>query len=95
MAYPLIGLTDDVVGEALRHLAGPVLYPLERVIQVALGGGGDHRGDQRPNRPCCLNNGKAKQDKLDAGYTGMIWSHSATLLIVMEHGSGHPVSGSF
>ena len=53
-SYLLIGLMDDPVEEPLWHLTGPVLPPLQRVVQVALGGGGNHRGNQGTDGPRCL-----------------------------------------
>lgn len=49
LPHLLIGLRDDVVRESLRRLAGSVLGSLQRMIQVALGGGGYHRGNKRPD----------------------------------------------
>lgn len=51
VSYLLIGLIDDMVEESLGHLAGPVLPPLQRVVQVALGGSGYHRGNQGTDGP--------------------------------------------
>lgn len=58
--YLLIGLTDDIISESLRHLAGSVLGSLQGMIQVALGGGGYHCRNKRSDSSCCLH---AKQDK--------------------------------
>lgn len=61
--YPLIGLIDDIICESLRHLAGSVLGSLQRVIQVALGGGGYHRGNKRSDSSCCLGAQKKRQKR--------------------------------
>lgn len=49
LPHLLIGLRDDIVRESLRCLAGSVLGSLQGMIQVALGGGGYHRGNKRPD----------------------------------------------
>lgn len=54
VSYLLIGLVDDRVEEPLGHLAGPVLPPLQRVVQEAFRGGGYHRGNQGTDGPRCL-----------------------------------------
>lgn len=58
--YLLIGLTDDLIRESLRHLAGSVLGSLQGMIQVALRGGGYHCRNKRSDSSCCLS---AKQDR--------------------------------
>lgn len=52
--YPLIGLRDDVIGEALRGLAGSVLGSFQGMVQEALRCAGDHSGNQRPDGTCRL-----------------------------------------
>lgn len=52
--YPLIGPRDDVIREPLRRFAGSVLGSFQRMVQEALARGGDHRGNERPDRSCRL-----------------------------------------
>lgn len=49
---------DDIVCEALWHLAGSVLGSFQRMIQVALGRSGDHCGNQRSDGSCRLSEEK-------------------------------------
>ena len=56
---------DDTVEEPLWHLTSPVLPPLQRVVQVALRGGGNHRGNQGTDGPRCLKEIKSESKACD------------------------------
>lgn len=69
--YPLIGPRDDVIREPLRRFAGSVLGSFQRMVQEALGRGGDHRGNERPDRSCrLLQQQKGKEEDKESADSG-------------------------
>lgn len=95
--YPLISLTDDIISESLRHLAGSVFGSFQRVIQVVLRCCGYDCWNKRSDSSRCLGEGKtilvlasSRNPKLVTKRIKLFWNLSKKALTSVNKAWWHP-----